>query len=281
MVDKSVSENMVANSVTAKPVEKSDSLVKPVVATKDEAPKPVAAAPVVAKVETPKPVTTAPVAASKTVKPVARKSVKAKSVKAKSVRAKPIATKTVAARAKAAPHSIKTPVAFRAPTIAEGKKVMNDTVTKIQETAQKFTTDATARATDMFGDVTARAKTAMEKGSKGLEEMVEFSKGNLEAVVASGRVAAKGAQDIAKYSADYGRKSIEEANATVKKFAAVKSPTEFFALQSEVAKTNLDAMVGEASKFAEGYMKLLGEIVQPMQNRYAVAVEKVKTAVAA
>ncbi len=99
--------------------------------------------------------------------------------------------------------------------------------------------------------------------------------------MASTRVAAKGAQDIAKYSAEYGRKSIEDANATAKKFAAVKSPTEFFALQSEIAKTSLDAFVGEASKFAEGYMKLLGEIVQPVQNRYALAVEKVKTTVAA
>ena len=177
-----------------------------------------------------------------------------------------LATKTVAS-----PNS----------TITKGKTIMNDTVNKVQETAQKMTADATARTTEMFSDVSARAKTAMEKGSKGLEEMVEFSKGNLEAVVASGRVAAKGAQDIAKYSANYGRKSIEEANATAKKFAAVKSPTEFFALQSEVAKTQLDAFVGEASKFAEGYMKLLGEITQPIQNRYAVAVEKVKSAVAA
>ena len=212
---------------------------------------------VLAKVEAPKP-DAAPVAKPEVTKPVA------------------VATKAVSA-----PTTVKTPEPVKAPIIAQGKIVMNDTVTKVQETAQKFTTDATARATEMFGDVSARAKTAMEKGSKGLEDMVEFSKGNLEAVVASGRVAAKGAQDIAKYSADYGRKSIEEATANAKKFAAVKSPTEFFALQSEVAKTSLDAFVGEASKFTEGYMKLVGEIMQPMQNRYAVAVEKVKTAVAA
>jgi phasin family protein len=207
--------------------------------------------------------------------PVAKSAPVAKPVVAKAVVPAPVITQPVAVA------TIKQPEPVKAPHIAEGKKVMNDTVNKVQETAQKFTADATARATEMFGDVSARAKTAMEKGSKGLEEMVEFSKGNLEAVVASGRVAAKGAQDIAKYSAEYGRKSIEDANATAKKFAAVKSPTEFFALQSEVAKTNLDAMVGEASKFAEGYMKLMGEIMQPMQNRYAVAVEKVKSVTAA
>lgn len=229
-------------------------------AAKTVAAKPAAVAkPIVApKVEAPKPVKAAPVA---------------KSVKTE---AAAVATPVVVA-----PAPVKTPEAASASIISKGNTIMNDTVTKVQETAEKFTADATARATEMFGDVSARAKTAMEKGSKALEEVVEFSKGNLEAVVASGRVAAKGAQDIAKYSADYGRKSIEEANATAKKFAAVKSPTEFFALQSEVAKSQLDAVVGEASKFAEGYMKLLGEIAQPLQNRYAVAVEKVKSAVAA
>ena len=244
----------------AKPVAKAPVVAKPmtpVVMAKVEAPKPIVAAPVVAKVEAPKPAVAA-LAKSEITKPVA-----------------------AAAPVVIAPTSVKTPEPVKTPLIAQGKIVMNDTVNKVQETAQKLTADATARATEMFGDVSARAKTAMEKGSKGVEEMVEFSKGNLEAVVASGRVAAKGAQDIAKYSADYGRKSIEEATANAKKFAAVKSPTEFFALQSEVAKTSLDAFVGEASKFTEGYMKLVGEIMQPMQNRYAVAVEKVKTAVAA
>jgi phasin family protein len=263
--------------------------IKKTIAAKPVAPKPVAKAaavvakPAIAKVEAPTSVVPAPVVA-KVEAPVIVKAEASKPVPVVAASApKPVITPPVAVAAAAAPAPtpIKTPEPVAARIVEEGKTLMNDTVTKVQETAQKFTADATARATEMFGDVSARAKTAMEKGSKGLEEMVEFSKGNLEAVVASGRVAAKGAQDIAKYSAEYGRKSIEEANATAKKFAAVKSPTEFFALQSEVAKTNLDAMVGEASKFAEGYMKLLGEIVQPMQNRYAVAVEKVKTAVAA
>ena len=268
MVDTPIKKTIAAKPVAPKPVAKAAAVVaKPAIA-KAEALTSVVPAPVVAKVEAPvivkaeasKP---APVVAASAPKPVMTP---------------PVA---VAAAAAPAPTPIKTPEPVAARIVEEGKTLMNDTVTKVQETAQKFTADATARATEMFGDVSARAKTAMEKGSKGLEEMVEFSKGNLEAVVASGRVAAKGAQDIAKYSADYGRKSIEEATANAKKFAAVKSPTEFFALQSEVAKTSLDAFVGEASKFTEGYMKLVGEIMQPMQNRYAVAVEKVKTAVAA
>ncbi|MDB5713007.1 MAG: phasin family protein [Sphingomonadales bacterium] len=146
---------------------------------------------------------------------------------------------------------------------------MSEAFTKIEETAKNFAADATTKV-----------KAAVEKGQKSVGEIVEFSKGNFEAVVASGKVAAKGAEEIAKYATDYGRTSIEKANATAKQLSGVKSPTEFFQLQSEIAKTSLEAFVGEASKFGENYMKLLGEIAQPIQSRYALAVEKVKTAVA-
>ena len=68
---------------------------------------------------------------------------------------------------------------------------------------------------------------------------------------------------------------------TAKQFAAVKSPTEFFQLQGEVAKQTLDALVAEGSKFAENYLKLMGEISQPISNRVAVAAEQVKSSVSA
>ena len=151
---------------------------------------------------------------------------------------------------------------------------MNDTIKTATEGMQQ-------RATVMFGNMNTRAKDAMSKSTKAIEDLVEFSKGNVEAMVASGRVAAKGAEEFAKYSAEYGRSAVEKANATAKQFAAVKSPTEFFQLQGDVAKQALDALVAEGSKFTESYLKLIGEISQPISNRLAVAAEKMKTTIAA
>jgi phasin family protein len=170
-----------------------------------------------------------------------------------------------------------TPVA--APASVKGN-TMNETITNAQATIKTAAEDMQHRATEMFGDMNTRAKDAMSKGTKAIEELVEFSKGNVEAIVASGRVAAKGAEEIAKYSTEYGRTAVEKANATAKQFAAVKSPTEFFQLQGEVAKQTLDALVAEGSKFTENYLKLVGEIAQPISNRVAVAAEKVKSTVA-
>jgi phasin family protein len=253
-------------SKPAKPVAKAG---KPVSAKPPmKAPAPVAAKTVTAPVATP-PVT----------KPVAAPMASAIAIEAV---AQPVPAPAVAPAVEIpAPKTPAAAMPVEVAPVPQKEMNMNDTMTKVQETIKTNTDDATAKASAFFTDANGRAKDAMAKGTKALEEMVEFSKGNMEAFATSGRIAAKGAEEIAKYSVEYGRGTIEKANATAKRFAEVKSPTEFFQLQSEVAKSTLDAVVAEGSKFTESYLKLLGEMVQPIQNRYAVAVEKVNTTVAA
>jgi phasin family protein len=146
-------------------------------------------------------------------------------------------------------------------------------------TAPEMTYATADKFQSMFGDVNERAKTAVEKTSKMAEELTELTKGNVEAIVASGRVAAKGAEAMTQEVAEYSKKSFESATGALKSFAAVKSPTELFQLQSEFAKTSFDSMVAEASKVSESMLKLMGEIAQPLSTRYAVAADKLKATV--
>ncbi len=261
-----------AIAVSAKPVAAAPAIAKTTVAAAKPpvAAKPVAAKPVVAPVAAPTPVEPVKVVAP-------AETVKVDAPKVELPKAEPFKVEAIKTEPK-----IETPAA--APVIAAAPvkgSTMNDTITNAQATIKTAAEDMQTRATAAFGDMNTRAKDAMSKGTKAIEELVEFSKGNVEALVASGRVAAKGAEEIAKYSAEYGRTSVEKANATAKQFAAVKSPTEFFQLQGDVAKQTLDALVAEGSKFTESYLKLLGEIAQPISNRVAVAAEKVKSTVAA
>lgn len=138
--------------------------------------------------------------------------------------------------------------------------------------------DMSDKAQAVFGDVSTRIKAAVEKGSKMNEEIADFAKGNVEALVASARVAAKGSEAIAQEAADYGKKSLESATALFKSFATIKSPTELFQLQSDFAKAAFDTAVAEASKVSESMMKLAGDVAQPLSNRYSVAAEKFKPA---
>lgn len=233
-------------------------------------------APVVApvKAEAPKPQVPAP--APKPAAPAKAPAVvaKAEAKPVPPVKAKPAPKARVVKKAK--------PVAKAAAPVKKLAKapvaLANKDTRIMQDTIKKTTAETTERAKAIFGDLNARTQDAVAKSTKAFEEINEFTKGNIEALVASSKIAAKGAEDIAKYSAEYGRKAIADTTENAKKFAAVKSPTEFFQLQSELVKSSIDALVSESSKFTENYLKLMGEVTQPISNRVAVAVEKVKIA---
>lgn len=148
---------------------------------------------------------------------------------------------------------------------------------KTTETVKKTAEAATARAKEMFGDMNEKAKAAMEKGGVMFQEFGELSKGNLEAMVSSAKIAAEGAGELAREAAEYGRKRFETASNTFKDVAAAKSPTEVFQIQSEYAKGAFDSMVEESSKMSEAVLKLAGDVFEPISSRYAVAAEKVKS----
>src|SRR3546814_17876356 len=98
-----------------------------------------------------------------------------------------------------------------------------------------------------------------------------FAKGNIEAIVESSKIAAKGFEALGQDSAEYGRKSFEDATATLKQFAAVKSPAEFLHLQSDYVLSPFDAFVAETSQKTEAVFKLSDASAQTLPIHAAVA----------
>src|SRR3546814_3761312 len=123
---------------------------------------------------------------------------------------------------------------------------MTKDTTKTAETG-KFAADRFQAA---VGEDNERTKVAVEKSTKLFEEATELTKGNVEALVASSKIAAKGVETLGQEAADYGRKSFEEASAALKSFAEVKSPTDFFKLQSDYVRSAFDNLVAESSKMS-------------------------------
>lgn len=160
-----------------------------------------------------------------------------------------------------------------AESLKKGPELMTDVI----ETGKAFAEDAKARIQSAVAELNEKTKAAMEKSTKAMEELGELTKGNLEAFVESSKIAAKGVETMGQDAAEYGRKSFEKTSATIKSFAAVKSPTEFFQLQSELMTSTFDTMAAEAAKTSETMLKLAGEIAQPISNRVAVVSDKIKT----
>ncbi|WP_337846391.1 TIGR01841 family phasin [Sphingomonas sp.] len=196
------------------------------------------------------------------------------------VPAEPIAM--VAEDAPAAIEQIEDAVeAVAEPAVEAVTEVIETTAPQMADTASKGTAimEATMEKTQaMFAEMNERAKAAVEKNTKLVGEMTELAKGNVEALVESGKIAAKGFESIGQDAAEYSRKQFEQATATMKSLAAVKSPADFFKLQSDYVRTAFDSMVAETSKTTEAMIKLAGDAAQPVSNRVAVAMEKVKTA---
>lgn len=149
------------------------------------------------------------------------------------------------------------------------------------EETTNTTADMGAKAATMFHDMTAKAKTAFEKSGELSKEALEFQKANLEAVVASGKAAAKGLQDVAQHNVELGKKNWEATTTHMKSLASMQSPVDLMKAQAEFARSQFDAVVADFSKSTEFYMKLAGEIAQPLQNRYAAATEQLKARFAA
>ena len=137
---------------------------------------------------------------------------------------------------------------------------------------------ATDKTQAMFADARDRTQDAMAKGQQMFGEMNAFGKGNVEALVESSRIAARGMQAIGHDAAVFARKSLEEATAAARTLTGVRSPAEFMKLQNDFMRQSFDTLVAETSRNAETMLKLAGEVAQPLSNRAALAADKVKVA---
>ncbi|MDL2351564.1 MAG: phasin family protein [Pseudomonadota bacterium] len=211
--------------------------------------------------------------------PVAKVSAPAAKVAApKKAAAKKVAVKKVVAKkaaTKLTPKKIVKPAAVKAPAkVTPFIKLKESIMTKTKTSTE----DYTAKIKDVVATAQDRAKAAFEKTSAYATEYGEFTKGNLEAVVESGKILAAGLQDMGKAYVAEGKSAVETVTADVKEIAAIKSPADFFKLQGEMMRRNFDAAVATTSKNSEAMVKLMGDAFAPISTRVSLAVEKVKQA---
>ncbi|NYT42561.1 phasin family protein [Sphingomonas sp. R-74633] len=241
---------------------------------KTAAPKPAARAKAAPEVAAPK--AEKPVPVKKVAEPIVEKIVEAPVV-AEPVPALEAAPQEVTETVEAVVEPVVEAVTETATTAVEAA-VEAVAAPAVKEHVMTTIENAAGKAQALFADWNDRTKAAVEKSTKLVEEANDFAKGNVEALVESGRIAAKGFEGLGQDAAEYSRKSFESATAAMKSFSSVKSPADFFKLQSDFFRTSFDSYVAEASKNTEALIKLASDAAQPLSNRVAVAAEKVKTA---
>lgn len=173
-----------------------------------------------------------------------------------------------------------------APELTNEDSVMtNETLTKSLEDMrpafEKASADFAGQAQAAQDQMAGKVKDMMEKNMKTMNDMTDFAKGNVEALMESAKAAAAGMETLTTHFVETTKKSAEEAQAAFKTFTTAKSPNDLMTAHNDFAKAQFDKAVANMSHFSETWLKLAGEVVQPISNRMAVGAETVKKSVAA
>lgn len=174
---------------------------------------------------------------------------------------------------KAAPFKVAPPKI--APKRVLSPQTAGSTLSKSKDKPMASNFDFLAAFKTAFADAKDKAQTAYEKSSAAVADANDFAKGNVEAVVESGKIFASGLQELSASLVADSRGTFENLTAEVKELAGAKSPTEFFQLQSALLRKHFDSAVAQTSKSTEAMLKLANDTIAPLSTRVTLAVEKV------
>lgn len=146
--------------------------------------------------------------------------------------------------------------------------------TKSKSTVDKDTTGDILNGFAGLDGIHAPSLKALQKG---VEQTVEMNKENVEALVESITAAAKGLEVLSGESLSFTKHIIEEGVKAGKAMMSVKSPQEFFTLQSDYSRLVYDQLVNQATKVNDLGMTAMKNAYAPINDRVtslAKAVQK-------
>jgi len=135
------------------------------------------------------------------------------------------------------------------------------------------TAKKTAEVTKIGKEAVDAAVKAGTEAFKNYEDVLALSKGNIDALVASGSLFAKGMQDINKAWFELAQASVEESAKVAKAVLASKSLPEAVEIQSKFVKGNYDKAMADSQKIADMSVKLAEQVSAPINERVTLAVE--------
>ena len=109
---------------------------------------------------------------------------------------------------------------------------------------------------------------------KNYDEIADFNKDTIEAVIASSNVVAKGVEDLGQEIASYAQFAAEKNIETAKQLFAVKSVQDAMDLQASWAKAAFDGFLAESAKLQDLSLQVSTKAAEPLSKQVNAAVEK-------
>ena len=161
------------------------------------------------------------------------------------------------------------------------KRVVKNTKaanTKAANTAKKTAEDMGSRFEKLTADAQARAKEAADRAVALSKNAVEFNRENIETLLESGKIAAKGAQEIGQTNVKFTRENFVEASRALQGLFSVATPKDMFAKQADYVRSGLDRVMDQTSNNADAVVKLAGKAYQPIADRVSEIRKELKKA---
>jgi phasin family protein len=189
-------------------------------------------------------------------------------------------TKTETASVKPAKPQETVEKAFKANQAAAEKAVKAG-----KETAEKAMKAGSEAVTKAYDQAYSAAKETVQKtfpqAAARFEELAGLQRANLEALFSAGTVAMKNAETLSEEMLAFNKKAFEESVANAKKLMACKTMQEVVEVQTDLACAQIETTLAHAGKVTDLALKMAGEFVEPMQERFSLAVEKLGKPLAA
>lgn len=154
-----------------------------------------------------------------------------------------------------------------------------------QETVEKAVKVSSEAAAKQYEQAVTLTKEQVEKTSnamfKGYDEISAINKQNLDAMVQSSSIFAKGFEAIGKEFFSYTQNALEMNVAGTKALFGAKSLKDVVDLQSEMARKSFDTALAESAKLTEMSVEVTNKAFKPLQDQVNVTVEKITKPLAA
>jgi phasin family protein len=108
---------------------------------------------------------------------------------------------------------------------------------------------------------------------KTTEQLAAFHQGNVEAVMASGKILAGGMQDFSGHLVETAKSAMAETMSAWRAMAGVGSVQEVFALQSNFARASIEKGLADTHRMTATGLRLAEQAAAPLAARARAAVE--------
>ncbi len=136
-----------------------------------------------------------------------------------------------------------------------------------KETFDSIMNMSTKAASEGYKTASAFGKEQLDASKVGYDKAAAFGKGNIEALSEASTAAVAGVETYYEEVVDYATKATAQNVDLMQKFFAVKSPQEFFDIQSAAMNQMISSSISEGTKLGKMAADTVTKIASPIKSR--------------